>query len=235
MAYLETQSADLIRAGSQELDGDKVDIDVSLSNITPDTSPGEVDNAAELGAILVGIDNALGGELDPVDHASDHITGGGDEIDGDKLDIDWDPSNYTPDTTPTEADSVDNLTAHLYGIDQALATAGSNDNSRNVTSVSTGTTATIAPTFNSDNDVEVAVFRITSATDGDVDLPAIAAADIGSKVEVKLVGAAGGNKVTATPEGADTIDDASGAVDLITNSNGSVQLIVESATNWVRI
>ena len=54
------------------------------------------------------------------DHASRHPTGGADEIDGDKLDIDWDPSNYTPATTPSEADSVDNLTAHLYGIDQAL-------------------------------------------------------------------------------------------------------------------
>jgi ABC-type tungstate transport system permease subunit len=53
-------------------------------------------------------------------HASTHITSGGDEIDGDKLDIDWTPTNYTPSTTPTEADNVDNLTAHLYGIDQAI-------------------------------------------------------------------------------------------------------------------
>lgn len=55
-------------------------------------------------------------------HASGHITGGLDEIDGDKLDIDWSPSNYIPSTTPAEADSVDNLTAHLYGIDQAFTT-----------------------------------------------------------------------------------------------------------------
>lgn len=53
-------------------------------------------------------------------HASTHITGGGDEIDGDKLDIDWNPSNYTPTTDPSEVDSVDNLTAHLAGIDDAL-------------------------------------------------------------------------------------------------------------------
>ena len=53
-------------------------------------------------------------------HASNHITGGPDEVDGDKLDIDWNPSNYTPATTPSEADNVDNLTAHLYGIDQEL-------------------------------------------------------------------------------------------------------------------
>lgn len=53
-------------------------------------------------------------------HASKHITGGSDEVDGDKLDIDWNPTNYTPTTTPSEADNVDNLTAHLYGIDQEL-------------------------------------------------------------------------------------------------------------------
>ena len=53
-------------------------------------------------------------------HASNHITGGPDEVDGDKLDIDWNPSNYTPATTPSEADNADNLTAHLYGIDQEL-------------------------------------------------------------------------------------------------------------------
>ena len=29
-------------------------------------------------------------------HAASHIRGGTDEIDGDKLDIDWNPTNYTP-------------------------------------------------------------------------------------------------------------------------------------------
>lgn len=53
--------------------------------------------------------------------ASAFITDGDIEIDGDKLDIDWSPSNYTPATTPTEVDDADNLTAHLYGIDQELA------------------------------------------------------------------------------------------------------------------
>ena len=52
------------------------------------------------------------------DHASRHITGGADEVDGDKLDIDWNPTYSTPATTPTEATSVDHLTAHLYGIDR---------------------------------------------------------------------------------------------------------------------
>lgn len=54
------------------------------------------------------------------DHAANHISSE-DEIDGDKLDIDWNPSNYTPATTPAEADDADDLTAHLYGIDQKFA------------------------------------------------------------------------------------------------------------------
>ena len=233
MAYLETQSDDLIRAGSQELDGDKVDIDVTLSNITPDTTPGEVDNAAELGAILVGIDNFLAGPFTPATHAASHIKDGSDEIDGDQLDIDFTPSNYSPSTAPAEATDVDHLAAHLSGIDTALATAGSNDNAWNVTAVNTGTTATIAPSFNADNDTEVAIFRITGATDGDVDLPALSGVTAGNRVLVKLVGAAGSNKVTATPDGTDTIDDASGAKDILLNNNSSVWLVAEDSGNWV--
>ena len=52
---------------------------------------------------------------------SDYITGGVTEIDGDKLDIDYTPSAYTPSTTPTEVTSTSHLTAHLYGIDQMFA------------------------------------------------------------------------------------------------------------------
>jgi len=59
------------------------------------------------------------------DHDSRHVTNGDDEIDGDKLDIDWNPTNYTPSTSPSEVDNADNLTAHLYGIDQKLGTLGS--------------------------------------------------------------------------------------------------------------
>jgi hypothetical protein len=66
------------------------------------------------------------GTVDGVDisaHASRHISAGADEIDGDQLDIDWNPTNYTPTTSPTEVTSLDHLTAHLAGIDAALAAA----------------------------------------------------------------------------------------------------------------
>jgi len=47
-------------------------------------------------------------------HASNHIDGGSDVIDADKLEITWIPSNYTRGITPTEVDAADQLTAHLY-------------------------------------------------------------------------------------------------------------------------
>jgi len=42
------------------------------------------------------------------------------EIDGDRIDIDWDPTHYTPDASPPEAFDEDDLTAHLAGIDNEL-------------------------------------------------------------------------------------------------------------------
>lgn len=79
-------------------------------------------------ALAVGAGNAITVNADDVAvDPSGLITGGAAEIDGDKVDIDWNPSNYTPATTPTEVDSVDNLTAHLYGIDQALGAAGATE------------------------------------------------------------------------------------------------------------
>jgi len=63
----------------------------------------------------------------PALHASTHVHLGTDEIDGDILDIDYVPTNYTRDTTPPQVTSVEELTAHLAGIDNALATAGNAD------------------------------------------------------------------------------------------------------------
>lgn len=56
-------------------------------------------------------------------HAVRHISSGADEIDGDRLDIDWVPTNYTRTVDPL-ALSIVHLTAHLKGIDTALAGIG---------------------------------------------------------------------------------------------------------------
>jgi hypothetical protein len=70
------------------------------------------------------------GLVDGVDvsaHAARHVAGGADEIDGDILDIDYSPTNYTPDTTPPQVTVTNELTAHLAGIDNALAGVSSDD------------------------------------------------------------------------------------------------------------
>lgn len=63
--------------------------------------------------------------LDKADrfHAGTHLLGGLDEIDGDHLDIDYTPFNYTP-TIGVIGTNVDHLAAHLRGLDVAVASAG---------------------------------------------------------------------------------------------------------------
>ena len=56
-------------------------------------------------------------------HESTHLQGSTDEIDGDKLAISYTPTNYTRDISGPETDNVAQLTAHLAGIDNFLATA----------------------------------------------------------------------------------------------------------------
>jgi len=53
-------------------------------------------------------------------HANKHARGGDDEIDGDKLGVSYNPTGYIPDTSISEADSVDDLSAHLKGISDEL-------------------------------------------------------------------------------------------------------------------
>lgn len=52
-------ASDHIRGGSDEVDGDQIDIDLPLTNITADTTPAQVSNAAHLSSIIKGIDNDL--------------------------------------------------------------------------------------------------------------------------------------------------------------------------------
>jgi len=54
-------------------------------------------------------------------HASTHVDGNADEINGDLIDITFTPSNYIPNDSAPEANDVDDLAAHLQGIDDKLA------------------------------------------------------------------------------------------------------------------
>lgn len=52
------------------------------------------------------------------------ILGGAGEIDGDKLAIDYVPTNYTRDTSPSEVDDVKHLTSHLKGLNNRFSEIG---------------------------------------------------------------------------------------------------------------
>lgn len=144
-----------ITGGSDEIDGDRIDIDFNPTNYTPTTSPSEANNVDNLSAHLAGIDNRvanatttsagvvelagdgenssgvvvqgndsrLSDNRDPNTHASTHIAGGSDEIDADRLEITFDPNNYSPDDSISEASSADELAAHLKGIDDRVGDA----------------------------------------------------------------------------------------------------------------
>lgn len=96
-----------IQGGGDAIDADKLQVDVSLSSITPDTTPSEVTSLTHLGAIIKGVDNALS-TLES-------------DLDGDTIEVSWSPTNYTQDASPAEVTNANQLTAHLAGINNALA------------------------------------------------------------------------------------------------------------------
>jgi len=79
--------------------------------------------------IVLDTDSLTFGQFATSTHAASHITGGGDEVDGDHVDITLTPSNYTPTTSPAEASDVDHLAAHLGGIDDELVDVGQSEGS----------------------------------------------------------------------------------------------------------
>lgn len=79
-------------------------------------------------AIETDIPISVGAPVDVGDALRKGDEGDGGSLDGDKLDIDWNPSNYTPDATIAEADDVDDLSAHLKGIDDELGSKVNDEN-----------------------------------------------------------------------------------------------------------
>ena len=61
-------------------------------------------------------------------HSNSHINGGGDAMDGDRLQLDYVPTNYTRNSAATGATDARDLTAHINGIDSKLGlyTSGTN-------------------------------------------------------------------------------------------------------------
>jgi microcystin-dependent protein len=71
------------------------------------------------GSPLYYIKAIFSGDVEPstVAHAASHIRGGSDIIDADRDQIDFVPTYYTRDSSPTEAGATTDLTAHLKGLD----------------------------------------------------------------------------------------------------------------------
>ena len=74
------------------------------------------------GAPVYIIKSTLSGGQQPsvISHAANHIRTGSDVMDGDRLQVDWVPANYTRDSSPAMAGANTDLTAHLKGIDTAI-------------------------------------------------------------------------------------------------------------------
>lgn len=66
-------------------------------------------------------DSTTGGDVAPVIVSSNGVGVNVGNLNGDHLPIDYSPTKYTPTDSPAEAADVDDLAAHLAGIDDALA------------------------------------------------------------------------------------------------------------------
>lgn len=69
-------------------------------------------------------DTSTGGDVAPVKVSSDGVGVDVTDLDGDHLEIDFEPSNYNPDDSPDEAADEKSLAAHLKGIDSAISSVG---------------------------------------------------------------------------------------------------------------
>ena len=159
--------------------GDESSATTAVEGVVELATDGE--NAANV--VVQGNDARLSDSRTPTAHTSTHIQGGTDEVDGDKLDIDFTPTNYTPDVTPSEVTSVDHLSSHLNGIDIKLASVGGNQDFTSawkITSVltpatilahthdynPTGLSTAIAVRISSDNNYDLT--GITAQVDGTI-------------------------------------------------------------------
>lgn len=114
--------------GGELLLGDSIRINFTPSNYTRDSSDTDTTALNQLGSHLLGIDNEIDTIISLIDdvtttaeaHASRHINGGSDQIDADRLFLDFVPTNYSRDNSIPVSVSQNELSAHLKGIDNAI-------------------------------------------------------------------------------------------------------------------
>jgi len=116
---------------SNTLDVGDVDkgVQVNADDVQIDASEIASDGLAQVAGggnehlLAVKADSTTGGDTAPVTVGANGVGVDVTTLDGDHLDVDFTPSNYTPDAAPAEAADVDDLAAHLKGIDTALGTS----------------------------------------------------------------------------------------------------------------
>ena len=115
-----SQVMQLLTEEEEPIKSTEIDLtSIGTQRITPQQQRALSNHVDHLASHLAGIDTKLGEAGAAEIHASSHIAAGTDEIDGDKLDVDWTPANYTP-TVTAQSDNVDHLSSHLSGIDILL-------------------------------------------------------------------------------------------------------------------
>jgi len=99
----------------QHFDGTAWHLHQGLSSLT-------AGNGLEINAGVISVtpDTTTGGDIAPVNVVTNGVGVDVNELNGDHLNIDFNPTYYTPDDTIPEADNVDDLAAHLKGIDTQL-------------------------------------------------------------------------------------------------------------------
>jgi len=107
--------------GSSVTTDDTAPVSPSDGDLWYDSTTGKTFVWYEDGSSDQWVEVGTNGQLTIPLHGSDHVRGGSDIIDADRLTVDYVPSVYTRDSAASGAGDVTDLTAHLSGIDNTLA------------------------------------------------------------------------------------------------------------------
>ena len=208
-----TAGTGLTKSGNELRIGDGTTGDVNGINRTADdisvaTGLGlEVDtNVVRIATTAAGNGLTGGGAAALAVQPSDLITAGTAEIDGDQLDIDFTPTNYTPATDPAEVTDVDHLSAHLFGIDTAIAGISSENFKQEMHLITAGE-STVGFFSLSETPINAQSVRVTIVSGG-------------MKINKQVVG------VTGVTADFDVIND----IEIHFNNNGSATVLSENIT-----